>query len=629
MSEQNATGWLVLRIAPLREQVEPLLLVLSAGLLAAGVLSWLGDARALADAMWAAGTSLGLLPSVAWMVVALIHGRTGVDLIAALSLVGTLATGEYFAGALITLMLASGRALESAARRRATRDLRALAADAPQFAHRYGDAAVERVHVEAVAPGDHLLVTNGEVVPVDGSVIGDTAVLDESVVTGEAWYVRKVAGEAVLSGTVNVGDAFDMRADATAADSTYSGLVRLTREAGAEQSPAARTADRYATWFLPLVLLLAGVAWQVQGTPVAAVAVLVVATPCPLLLAVPIALVSGLSRSSRTGAVVRDGTALENLALARTVLLDKTGTLTEGSPQVERVVTPRAGEADELLSLAASLEQASSHVMAEPIVAEARHRHLHLVTPDHAIEQPGRGMSGVVRGQRIEVGALALPEQRPEWMRAVERSTRGHESAIAWIAREGALCGAIVLRDQLRADARQAVDRLRRAGVRRIVMLTGDRPEVARAIAQAAGLDEVLSQRTPADKVAAVRTERAREITIMVGDGVNDAPALAAATVGVAMGARGATASSEAADVVLTADRLAPLADCMDIAVRARRIAAQSAITGMSLSLLAMLVAATGALAPPAGAILQEAIDIAVIMNSLRALNGRPVTNPS
>ncbi|MFR9730059.1 heavy metal translocating P-type ATPase [Saccharopolyspora sp. MS10] len=613
-------AWLRRAATAVRERYEAGLLLLAAALLGAGAISWWSGAPAAAGALWQVTTLAGVLPSLGWTIAALRRGRTGVDLIAVLSLAGAWVTGEHFAGALITLMLASGRALEALARRRASHDLRALASAAPRFARRRGPSGTERVPVDEVAPGDPLLVATGELVPVDGVVDGATAVLDESLVTGESWQVERPAGEPVRSGTVNAGDAFAMTASARADESTYAGIARLAREAGAERAPAVRAADHYASWFLPLALLLAALAWQLQGSPVAAVAVLVVATPCPLLLAVPIALVAGLSRASRVGAIVRDGDALEHLARARTVLLDKTGTLTEGRPRVARVVASPADSEDEVLRLAASLEQASSHLVAEPILGEARRRGLRLLAPERAAEQPGRGISGVVGGARIEVGGLALPEHRPDWVAEVESTAERDASGVAWVSREGSLSGALVLRDRPRDDAPQAVRRLRAAGVRRVVMLTGDRPDVARSVAETVGLDDVLASRTPTGKVAAVRAESRLATTAMVGDGINDAPALAAADVGVAMGARGATASSEAADVVLTADRLAALADCADVAVRARRIAAQSAITGMFLSLLAMVAAVAGALAPAPGAVLQEVIDVAVILNSLRVL---------
>ncbi|MGZ4527784.1 MAG: heavy metal translocating P-type ATPase, partial [Mycobacterium sp.] len=555
---------------------------------------------------------------------ALRRGRFGVDLIAVLSLVGTLLVGEYLAGALIAVMLAGGRALEAAAERRASHDLRALLEHAPRFARRRVGSAVDVVALEDVAVDDLLVVGPGEVVPVDGCISGAVAVLDESVLTGEPLQVERGVGEPVRSGVVNAGSAFEMQATAAAADSTYAQIVRLAAEAGAENAPVVRLADRYAAWFLPLTLLVAGAAWLASGSPVRAVAVLVVATPCPLLLAAPVAIVSGLSRASRRGVVIRGGGALENLGHATTLVMDKTGTLTMGRPVVIDVAAAPGRDAIEILRVAASVDQMSPHVLAEAIVTAARARGLLLSLPTEVVEEPGRGVTATLDGRRVQVGKLSPDTANTEWARAVVNRALLDGAAIAWVCLDGRPTGAVLLRDPLRRHAPRTLRRLREAGLNRLVMLTGDRAEAAREVAAVLGLDEVYAEQSPADKVAAVRAEKDRAVTVMVGDGVNDAPALAAARVGVAMGARGATASSEAAGIVLTTDRLERLADAMDIARWSRRIAVQSAVVGMGLSLAAMAVAAIGWLAPAPGALVQEAIDVAVILNALRALRGNP-----
>ncbi|WP_344687238.1 heavy metal translocating P-type ATPase [Blastococcus jejuensis] len=602
-----------------RPWLEPGLLVLTLGAFLTGLLARALGAEAVADGGWIAGTVLAVLPALAWVVAALRRGRAGVDLLAVVALVGTLAVGEYLAGSLVAVMVATGRALDAAAERRASRDLRALLEHAPRSARRRLGDVVETVPLEAVAAGDLLVVGPGEVVAVDGRVEGGSAALDESVLTGEPLLVERSDGDPVRSGVVNGGPAFELRATATAEESTYAGLVKLAQEAGAENAPVVRLADRYAAWFLPLSLAVAGAAWAVSGSAVRAVAVLVVATPCPLLLAAPVAIVSGLSRASRIGVVIRSGGALENLGRARTLVMDKTGTLTVGRPTVVEVATAPAGDAGEVLRLAASTEQLSPHVLAEAIVTEARARRLPLTLPTDVVEEPGRGVSATVEGRRIEVGKRTAPRDH-DWARVVLDRARLDGAAVSWVTVDGELVGAVLLRDPLRRDAPRTIRRLRSAGLQRLVMLTGDRVEPAREVATVLGLDDVYAEQTPADKVAAVRGEDAREVTVMVGDGINDAPALAAATVGVAMGARGATASSEAADIVLTVDRIDRLADAMEIARRARRIAVQSATVGMALSLVAMGVAALGWLPPAAGALLQEGIDVAVILNALRAL---------
>lgn len=606
----------------LRRLVEPTLLVVTvAALVAGGVARWVGSER-LAAACWIAATAMAAIPALAWVVSALRRGRAGVDLIAVLALAGTFAVGEYLAGALIAVMLASGRTLDAAAQRRAARDLTALLAHAARWAHRRSGEQVQTIALNDVRIGDLLVVGPGEVVPVDGRLTAEPAVLDESALTGEPLPVRREVPDLVRSGVVNAGGAFDLSATATAQESTYAGIVRLARQANAETAPVVRLADRYAGWFLPLTLAIAGIAWWVSGSAVRAVAVLVVATPCPLLLAAPVAIVSGLSRCSRLGVVVRSGGALETLGRASTMVLDKTGTLTAGEPAVLDILPAPGWDCDEVLRLAASADQLSPHVLATAIVAESRRRGLRLAVPSAVAEEAGLGVRATVEGREVRVGTIAMaPGERPAGWQPPVTSTRAAEGiATVWVWVDQACIGVLSLHDRPRPEAAWTLRRLRAAGIDRLVMLTGDRREPAVEVGSALGLDEVMAELTPAGKVEAVRQEQRRSVTVMVGDGVNDAPALAAATVGIAMGARGATASSEVADIVLTTDRLDRVADAMDIARRSRRIAVQSAAIGMGLSLAAMVVAAFGGLPPAAGAILQEGIDVAVIVNALRAL---------
>lgn len=588
--------------------------------LAAGGIAWFLGASAAADMFWTTGTVVALFAAVWWLVIALRHGRFGVDIIAVLSLAGTLAVGEYLAGALIGVMLATGQALEHAAERRATKDLRSLLERAPKEARRRTLDGVATVPLADVAVDDILVVGPGEMLPVDARVVSEWALLDESALTGESVHVEVPAGHDVRSGAINAGAVIEIRATATADDSTYAGIVRLAREAAATSAPVVRLADRLAQWFLPLTLLVAGSAWWWSGSAARAVAVLVVATPCPLLLATPVAIVSGLSRASRLGVIVRGGGALENLARASTLVLDKTGTVTSGRPRGTDILVAQGWSPASVLRLAASADQFSPHVLARAIVDEALERGLTLSLPTDVTEEAGKGISAVVDGTQITVGNHELPSDAPPWVAATLSRAAFDAAAIAWVKVDDQLVGAILLRDPIRADAPRTIRRLRAAGINRVIMLTGDRSAPAEQIGAVLGIDEVRSGQTPAQKVARVHAERGRAVTVMVGDGVNDAPALAAATVGVAMGARGATASSEAADIVLTTDRLDRLADAMLIARRSRRIALQSATIGMVLSIVAMGFAAAGLLPPAVGALLQEVIDLSVILNALRAL---------
>jgi heavy metal translocating P-type ATPase len=622
--ERNRDGDDGRRRARAGRLVEPGLVIITVGALAAGLVAWLAGWSRLADGCWIAGTVTALIPALVWVMAALRRRQAGVDVIAVLSLVGTLVVHEYLAGSLIAVMLAGGRALEAAAEHRASHDMRALLERAPRFARRRNGAQVTTIPLDEVVVGDLLVVGSGEVVPADGTIADAVAVLDESALTGEPLQVERKRGESVRSGVVNAGSAFELCATDTAENSTYAGIVRLAEQAGAENAPVVRLADRFAAWFLPLALLVAGGAWLASGSVVRAVAVLVVATPCPLLLAAPVAIVSGLSRASRRGVVIRSGGALENLGHATTLAMDKTGTLTVGRPAVVEVAAAPGYEAAEILRLAASVDQFSPHVLAEAIVAEALNKGLQLALPEDVVEQPGRGVSATIDGRQLGVGKLAGEIVPGEWAPTVINQARLDSAAVSWVSVDDTVVGAILLRDPLRRNASRTMRRLRAAGLNRLVMLTGDRVEPAREIGALLGLDEIYSQLSPADKVAAVRREQGRAPTVMVGDGVNDAPALAAATVGVAMGARGATASSEAADIVLTTDRLDRLADARDIARWSRHIAVQSAAVGMALSLMAMAVAAVGWLPPALGALIQEGIDIAVILNALRALGGNP-----
>lgn len=605
---------------PAQRWVEPALTGATGICLVVGVIAWWADARAVAQVVWSAGTVCGLVPAVVWVARAVRRGRTGVDLIAVLALGGSLAVGEYLAGALIALMLATGRWLEAAAEWRAERDLRSLVEHAPRTARKRARGDLVTVPLADVAPGDVLVVGPGEVVPVDGRVLGSAAVLDESVLTGEPEPSTHGRGESVRSGAVNGGEVFELRAEATEADSTYAEIVRLAEQAVAAGAPVVRLADRYAAWFVPVTLVLSGVAWLWTDDPVRAVAVLVVATPCPLLLAAPVAIVSGLAHAARLGVVVRDGGSLERLGQARTVVLDKTGTLTVGRPRVVEVLAAEGWDAERVLRVAASVDQYSPHVLARALVAEAHRRSLGVPNAAEVSEEPGRGARGVVNGEMVSVGRRDTRAGLPDWARAAESRALIEGAGVVWVSADDTLVGAVLLKDPLRLDAPRTMRRLRAAGIGRTLLLTGDRPGPAGDVAAMLGLDEVRAGQSPAQKVASVRQERERGATVMVGDGVNDAPALAAADIGVAMGATGSSASSEVADVVLTTGRVERLADAVVIARRSRRIAVQSAVGGMALSAAAMVAAAFGLLPPAAGALLQECIDVAVIVNALRAV---------
>ena len=560
--------------------------------LAAGFAARLAGLGAWSPAIWAAVTVPVLLALLAEIVTSLRRGDLGLDIVAALSMTAALLVGENLAAAIVALMYAGGQYLESYAERAARREMTALLSRVPRTAMRHRDGRLEEVALDLVVPGDRLLVRQGDVVPVDGTVVEGVAVLDQSALTGESLPAQQRTGESVLSGSTNVGDAFDLKATRLAAESTYAGVIRLVEAAQRSRAPMSRLADRYAIIFLAVTAALAAAAWALTGDPIRAVAVLVVATPCPLILAVPVAIVAGLSRAAKLGILIKGGKAIETLAQVRALVIDKTGTLTHGQAKIVSIRVTDSITPDGLLLIAASLDQASKHIIAQTIVAEARGKGLALAIPTEVVETPGEGIVGRVDGRAVMVGV------------------------------DGKLAGLMILSDELRAGTQTMLDELRALGIERIVLATGDRHEVAEAVVAGLSIDLVRSELTPDQKILVVLSERKNGPVMMIGDGVNDAPALAAADIGLAMGAKGAAASAEAADVVLLVDQLDRVLPAIRIARRSRFIALQSVIAGMGLSILAMIAAALGYIVPVEGALLQEVIDVAVIFNALRALRG-------
>ncbi|MBS1677186.1 MAG: heavy metal translocating P-type ATPase [Actinobacteria bacterium] len=556
----------------------------------------------------------------------LVDHNMGVDTIALVAMAGSLALDELLAGVVIGLMFSGGLALEEVASARARRELTALVERAPKRARIRVDGELRDVAADEVQVGDVAVVRTGEVIPVDGTLVSERADIDTSTLTGEALPVSLSRGMSVLSGTANAGAPFEVRAARPAAESAYAALVRLVSQAETERAPLVRMADRYAGFFLPATLLIAGLAWALSGDAVRGLAVVVVATPCPLILAAPIALVSGLSRAAAAGVIVKGTGAIETLGQVRTVLFDKTGTLTVGTPEVREIV-PRTGlEPAEILTLAAAVDSMSTHVLGAALTAAAHDAELTPAEPHDIEEDPGQGIAGTVDGRRVAVGsrtflaARGVPREQMDSASLVDGHGSGEARVMVGV--DGELAGVIVMADDLRPDARGIVERLRAEGVRQVAMVSGDRRSVAERIGRELGVDRIYSEQSPEDKLEVIRrlrTDPGQRPVMMVGDGVNDAPALALADVGVAMGAAGATVSSETADAVITVDRIDRVADAIHAGRAALHIARQSVVVGMGLSLAAMIVAAFGYLPPLTGALLQEGIDLAVILNALRA----------
>lgn len=606
----------------LRESLPVLLAALAFLCLAGGGVLYLAARPEQAALIWLIGAGSVFVVLVADILRALLNGRMGVDAIAALSIGVGLALGENLAAAIVAVMYAGGQLLESFAEGRARRDMTALLGRVSRTAMRYQGETLESVPIEALKPQDRILVRKGEVVPVDGRLLAATAVLDLSALTGESLPVPIQMGHEVPSGCTVLGDAFDLLVLRESKESTYAGIVRLVEQAQASRAPMARLADRYALYFLGITLLLAGSAWWWSGEATRALAVLVVATPCPLILAVPVAVIAGMSRAASHGVLVKTAGALEALAAVTTVVVDKTGTVTSARPEVADVRAEEGFTADEVLRLAASLDQASGHVAAEALVRAAASRGLALTLPLEVVEDAGRGLAGTVDGRRVVLGGSGYVLSQLNPGTGFSRAGVASGTAVVAVGVDGRAAGLILLSDPLRPDAQTTIQAFREGGVRRIIMASGDRTDVAEQASATLALDAVAGDLTPEGKVELIRQEADRGVVMMVGDGVNDAPALALADVGVAIGARGSAASSEAADVVLLADDLSRLPLACRIARRSRNIARQSAIAGLVLSGGAMVMAAFGYLTPVQGALLQEVIDVAVILNALRALRG-------
>lgn len=605
------------------DRLKTALLLLALAGLVIGLAFYLADQARIASLVWIAGVVPALASLVIEILRSLSRGEVGLDIVAALSMTAALAFGETLAAAVVAVMYSGGTFLESFAEGRARREMHALLSRVPRTATRHRDNGLEDIPIDEIAPGDRLLIRQGDVVPVDGTLASETGFVDTSALTGESLPVRLMRGAEAMSGATNAGEAFDLTALRPAKDSTYAGIVRLVAEAQASKAPMSRLADKWSLGFLAVTVSIAFAAWWFTGDPIRAVAVLVVATPCPLILAVPVALVAGLSRAAHFGVLIKGAGPLETMARIHTLILDKTGTLTDGRPRIVSIACYGDTSEQDILRMAAALDQASKHPVAQAVVAAAKAEGLRLPVPSEVVELPGEGVVGRVDGRSVIVGGDGFVAGRVGRVSG-DASGMAAGSVLVAVAIDGQMAGHLVMSDPLRDGAGAMLNGLRREGVRRILLATGDRADVAERVTEGLGLDGVRAGLTPDQKVLLVLSERKRGPVMMVGDGVNDAPALSAADVGVAMGARGAAASAEAADVVLLVDHIDRLGSGIEIAHAARRIAVESVVVGIGLSVVGMIAAAYGYLSPVEGALLQEVIDVAVILNALRALRISP-----
>jgi len=591
--------------------------VLAAGL-AAGVATVVGAGTAASWIATIAAGGVAVIEAVR-MIRDLRSGRWGLDVLAIIAIGGTLATGDPWAALIVALMVTGGQALDDYASARARTRLTALLAAAPRIALRrtaVGD--LESVPLDDIEPGDVVSVTPGGTVPVDGVLLSDEAELDESRLTGESLPVSHAAGSALVSGSINGSTAIELRATARAADSQYQQIVKLVDGAASSRGAFVRMADRLSIPFTVLALAIAGIAWFVSGDPHRFAQVLVVATPCPLLIAAPVAFVAGMGRAAKEGVVIKTSESLERLARPRTVALDKTGTLTAGRPRLARVDAFGSHDKNEVLAVAAGAELHSNHVLAAAIVEAARERGIEPTNVTEAEEVTASGVTGHVDGIEVCVGKAVFVASQ---MTAFDAPPLAAGETAVYVGIGGEPAGRIVLRDEVRGDAAATIGRLRALGVGEIVMLTGDAGATARHVAEEVGIADIRADLLPGDKVRAVANMSGHPI-LMVGDGVNDAPVLAAADVGIAMGARGSTAASETADVVILTDDISRVVTAISTSRRTVGIARQSVAVGIGLSVVLMLVAATGVIPAIAGALLQEVVDVVTILNGLRAGRG-------
>jgi heavy metal translocating P-type ATPase len=559
---------------------------------------------------WTGSAAVGLVLSLRWLIAAIRQKSFGSDALAVISILATAVTKEWIAAAVISLMLASGRALETWAEGRANSQLAALLARAPRTVHLLDSRdTVTTVGIDEVPVGSKILVKSGEVVPLDGTLV-IAGTFDESALTGEPLPVTRAAGSEVASGVLNTDSGVELVTTQDSKTSTYAGLIRLVQQAQASSASSVRLANKWAVWFVPFSLLLAIATMLITRDYHNAVAVIVAATPCPLILAVPVAIIAGMSKAASKGAIIKGGAALELLARTKTILLDKTGTLTHGGPAISQVAVAPAFELNQVLAAAGSLEQDSPHVVAQAIVSRAVAAGLALTRATDVVETHGVGLSGTVSGVAISVGQPVEP--LPTWAKL-------KHSLLVAVTINGELAGMFGLDDPVRQESKATLAALRHLGVERMILVSGDRRSTVEDVANEVGVDDFYAECSPEQKLLLLRAEqeRTKGTVVAVGDGINDAPALAAAGVGVAMGARGATAASEAADVVIIEDSITHLAVAVDIAQGSRSRALQASGFGMGLAVLAMVLGSVGLLNATTAAISQEVIDAGAILWAL------------
>jgi heavy metal translocating P-type ATPase len=593
------------------------------GLLVGGILQVSHEEQA-GKIVWFVTLIGGGIPVVWQTAREILHKHFVADIVAMLAIIVSIILNDAFPGVIIILMQSGGKALEDYAYRRASSSLNNLLLRAPRIAHRKTDHNIVEIQVSQVNIGDILVIKSGDLIPADGEILSIQARIDESSLTGEPLPKSKTCGEQVFSGTINIGDVFDIKATSKSDESQYSKIVKLVKKAQQEKAPIQRLADKYAVWFTPLTLVVSAVGWLITNNFETILSVLVVATPCSLIFATPVAIISGINRAAKTGIIIKTGAAIEQVAKTQVAVFDKTGTITFGTPAVERIISFDGRSCDEILLKAASLEQLSSHPIAAMIVQKGKEKFENLLVPENFREISGAGVEGRIGEDHIMIGAPSIFENLGadifDGVNSAANQMQQDGRMIAYVALNGKLSGAIVFGDEIRPDVKTMIQRLKTIGIKKTVLLTGDIKNNARNIAEQAGITDYEAELVPEEKVIAVKKLRQEyENVIMVGDGINDAPALAASTVGIAMGARGTAISAEAADVVLLDDSVSKVVNTIEIGKRTISVAKQSIFVGLGGSFLFMAIAMFGHLPPAMGALLQEVLDVSVILNALRA----------
>lgn len=560
---------------------------------------------------------ISTLPLLAGMLQDLRDGKYGIDILAATAIITSVILHEYWTAIIIVVMLTGGESLEDYAERRARIELDSLLNRAPKKAHVLRGRKVVDLAVSQVQVGDKVIVKPGEVVPVDGTIIEGETSFDESSLTGESLPVNRKVNQDVLSGALNIEGAITLRANHTAEDSQYEQIIKLVKNAASTESPFVRLTDRYSIPFTIVSFIIAGTAWAMSGDPLRFLQVIVVATPCPLLLAAPIALISGMSRAAKHGIIIKTGSGLERLAVIKTVAFDKTGTLTHGTPAVDTIMTFNGFDQAEVLAAAAALEQNSNHILAHAIVAAATDKKLSVSKAKHIQEKPGHGLAGHIGKNRVLAGKLSYMQDNDVAM-PTQFKSGDVKNTVTFVAINGKLAGTINFIDEIRSETIPMLAKLKKLGIKNIMMVTGDNKAAAAAVGKKLGITQIIDEALPADKVRALETASPRPVAF-VGDGVNDAPVLTASDVGIALGARGSTAASESADVVIMLDDIAQVAVGIEIAKRTFGIAKQAILIGIGLSIILQLIFFTGKFRPALGAAIQEGVDVAVIFVALRA----------